>query len=162
MKNLILFLSTFVCLFSSCKKEQTTFSGVTYRDDSGNQIGGTPDTEDWLLNDNWNGQERSLFSVSNNSLCSSNSSIQVIAYPNPNLGNFNIHTIGTDSTQTISLRVVNQNFDVLTSRDNVSSNDIHLSVQSLITSNQIVRVYYKISENDCEYRGHGDIQIQLH
>lgn len=154
MKKSILFLVAFIALFSSCKKEQTTFSGVTYRDENGNQIGGTPDSEDWHLNDNWNSQEQSLFSGSSNSLCSSSSSIQVMAYPNPNNGIFSVNA-NIDSTQTISFRIVNQNYEILNSR-NVSSSNVMFNVNA---SNQIVRVYYKIIGNGCEYRGHGEVQI---
>lgn len=155
MKKSILFITTLTLLFSSCKKDQTTFSGISMTDANGTPIG-TPDTDDWNLNDNWNSQEQGLFGGSN-SLCSSSSSIQIEAFPNPNNGIFSVYAIGIDSTQTISFRVVNQNFEVLASRDNSSSGN---NIFNVNTPNQIVRVYYKISGNGCEYKGHGDVQIQ--
>jgi hypothetical protein len=168
MKTANLFLAAGVFLLSACHKTETepipTFSGITERDVFGSPMTNTPDPDDWNYNDHWTNRERALFGSSNSSLCADTlASATCLAFPNPCGNILSMYVYGNNPAQTIALRIVNQKYEVLVSKDNIPTSGgiggvFDLDVSS-IPKHQIVRVYYKISGNGCAYHGHGDVQM---
>jgi hypothetical protein len=50
--------------------------------------------------------------------------------------------------------------EVLVSKENIKSSLMFDTTSWKKKNNDIVRVYYKIIDNNCEFRGHGDIMIE--
>ncbi len=145
---------------NSCKKSfrNNLFSGITETNSIGEKI--TDDKTDWKFDDTWNISEQSLFSKSYNNLCSTDTgNYTAIAFPNPCNDIVRLH-FSVPKDKQIAFRIVDNNYNILVSQDTVDTDtDIWVNIKQLNISNEIIRVYYKIFGENCELRGHGDIQV---
>ena len=171
LKNSFLIILFPALLIISCKKDYIVaplFTGITVTDINAMSIGFI-DTTDWNRRDTWQSYERALFPSTPNlsSLCLPdpiyNSSG---AYPNPceNIGNV---TLRIPPTSLVSIRVVDLQFKIFLSIDNVKPDNQGYVNQSIGFSqlginDQMVRVYYVITDSskNCVFKGHGDILVQ--
>jgi len=151
-------------LMSNCKEDVVNppaeskiyFRGLTQTDANGWVI--TNDTTDWRMNDTWLKQESDLFAANYNSGCLQNYKNEIVAYPNPAGAKFNLVFNKLESTR-LELRLVDKNFNPLYSNDSIWGNEIQLDA-SVYGIKDTIRLYYKFIENNCEFRGHGDILIK--
>lgn len=145
------------------------FGGITATDNNGALIYDN-DSTDWKVNENWNIKEEALFNIKRDNYCFSEeviiippftSSLRVISvYPNPNTGRFIIETF--DSTNySLLVRIVDRDYNVLESFDTTASytQGTFFDLRDLNIINDTIRVYYKIIEEDCELKGHGNLLI---
>ncbi len=163
MKYLIPIFFVFL-LFSACKKATEenpviVFEGFTLRDIYGGLI--SEDVTDWRYEDSWTSLEHSLFNDIQKPLCPVEEAPQwdLIAYPNPiTTGYMSIELL--DNTR-FSYRLVDNEFNVIRAHDSIHTNIIHFAFDRLNIYNDTLRMYYKISRDNCEWRGHGDILFQM-
>lgn len=170
----ILLLFCGVVLFIACNDDDTEptpmpmpspidFNGISPTDANGQAIG-NEDPTDWTVNDVWDDRTVALFEDSNRSLCTNSSAYEVYpAYANPAQSQVFLNYQFPDSVD-VALRMVDRDYNLLQSTD---INDVfmpgnNLSVIRLddLTIKDTVRLYYKIINDDCELRGHGDIVIE--
>lgn len=167
MKNNTLFAIMCTTLIISCTKENTsedkiTFTGITKTDIQGYII--SKDSTDWNFNDLWSDQETNLFTSRNNRNCLNTMDYNIIASPNPNNGIFMITTV-MPKTSLAEFRLVDEKFNKLVSLDSIFTKDTFNYKRILINVTSfnkkgILRLYYKMIENNCEAIGHGDILIE--
>jgi len=182
MKKILLPL---ICLllFATCKKEEEEiipsitypiFEGYILRNDIGDLIGiQNNDTTDWKLdNSNWLDVEKNLFTNYDNLVHNYNSGIEfnLFQYPNPitvqNTNEFfGLNVFEPDSTISLELRFINQQFTKLKSVSlNIISplDGINFKLDSTKTSgNELIRAYYMFTRNDtCFHKGFGDIMFK--
>jgi hypothetical protein len=163
MKKFLSFILLAI-LVSNCKEDTANppaeskiyFKGLTQTDVNGWPI--TIDTTDWMTNDTWVKQESDLFAAFYNSGCLQNYKNEIAAYPNPAVGIFNLHINKLESTR-LELRLVDKNFNPLFSNDSVLGNAVQFDAR-VYGIKDTLRLYYKFIENNCEFRGHGDILIK--
>lgn len=164
----IMFLSA-VCILTvfavSCKDDVTknpesiVFKGIRVTDVNGKVYENDP--TDWLLAENWNETENSLFAEKRTNLCDTASiGYKVVSYPNPCNGIFNLY-ISKPIDSRFAFRIVDRNYNLLLSQDSVYSNGIAINVTKFNITNDTLRLYYKLFGLDCELKGHGDIKIKL-
>jgi len=139
------------------------FEGITTTDIFGAYTG-FYDSFDWRLDDSWQSSEKELFPDYElyNYSCPSDSNNQIVGYPNPILDYmFKLH-FDRDSTTRVDFIVVNQNFEEILSLGSVYKQEIAMTFKDVVTEkDSIFRVYYRfVTENNCCYTGHGDIQIK--
>lgn len=166
----VLILISFILLIESCDKNSSEpdsnkiiFEGITTTDIFGSYTG-FYDYTDWQQNDFWQSKEKQLFTDYElyDTNCPTDTINQIVGYPNPIVDfRFKLHFV-KDSTTRVDFRIVNQNFEKLISLDSVYSHQITLTFKDIVTENDsIYRVYYRfITDNNCEFVGHGDIQIK--
>lgn len=143
-------------------EEKIYFTGISRTDNLGVPIAAA-DTSDWHANDAWEAKEANLFLNGLNSgfpCATINTSYQIAAYPNPASNQIALSlSLDNVSATQFGYRLVDENFNVLLSNDNIlSSNSLMLNLSGLPTDT--LRLYYKFVHSGCEYRGHGDILIQ--
>lgn len=157
-------LLIFALSCSDCDKEDEIvplpeFTGFSLTDENG-QAMSDPDLTDWRVNDEWIQQEKDLFDFPELPICSHNASA-LPAYPNPCGNVLNFYFISTESA-TGYFRVVDKDFNILADIDSVpfeAGGKIVALNFSAITADT-VRLYYRIVDGTCEYRGHGDVLVQ--
>ena len=156
----IFILFALLISFFSCKEqdeEPVIFSGITERDEFGVMY--SEDSTDWQLFDHWNSTEKALFENSKRDFCdTTEGEFSVIVYPNP-CSNMLIINFMQSGTKQISLRLVDQDFNVLFSKDTTISSSLFINPGYLAFNGDLIRLYYKFSSDDCELRGHGDIRV---
>lgn len=162
----ILKLSLLTALISTsfaCKKEHTEtaevfFSGITNRDEDGN-LNGFVDEDDWNLNTTFNSKENALFPADNFSICgdATDTVLKVYSYPNPSNGVFLFGCI--IEFDSISLRVVDDNYKVLYAKDNLTRPSLSI-VENGDGGSRLVRMYYRAYNDSCVYQGYGDLSIR--
>jgi len=133
------------------------FNGITARDLVGAPIGNA-DPDDWNFNDKWIENELSLFGTSLSEDCPLPESYRIMAYPNPASSQVEVYIDKPDSAR-IAIRVVDRNFKVLMAADSLYAKSARFDF-SKFEVQDTVRVYYKIINKSCEFRGHGDIFIR--
>ena len=151
-------------LLSNCKDDDHTqppvaeiyFTGLSETDYNGFPI--TIDTTDWTATDTWTRQEMNLFTSSYQTGCTPSSANRVLVYPNPNNGLFRF-IIEKDLDARTECRIVDENFKVLFAHASIIPKSFSFDATKFGVKDTI-RVYYKIIENNCEFRGHGDILIK--
>ncbi|PWJ43701.1 hypothetical protein [Sediminitomix flava] len=159
MRFLLFFIVSSFFL-TSCGSNNNTrfkFEGFTYRDPVGNIL--SIDPTDWNFTDNWNSQEHALFEESKQTCILNNDMLRILAFPNPIVSDFNLQ-IDKNNESLFSYRVVDQNFNLYFSGDSITDQSIRFKLKENIdVKGNILRVYYKVIEENCEYIGHGDIEI---
>ena len=155
MKKTIAFVILFTSLFISCEKEK----------ESENKISFTGITKtDWKFNDKWIDEEINLFASQYNRNCQKTFDYKIIVFSNPNKGKFLINTKMPNTAMT-EFRLVDKKFNKIISLDSIvtsdtfNSKDIAFNVNSF-NKKGMLRLYYKIIENNCEFQGHGDILVE--
>jgi len=165
MKKIIAFAVIITTLFISCVKESTdniAFTGITKTDEQGFII--SKDTTDWRFTDIWKDKEINLFTSQNSSNCQKTFDYKIIVFPNPNKGYFFINTKMPNSSMA-EFRLVDEKFNKIISLDSIVTSDtfnfkdILFDVRSF-NKKGMLRLYYKIIEDNCEFRGHGDILVE--
>lgn len=156
MKNTILVFTLLIGI-SSCVKNplSISFDGITRTDNYGVVLSNDP--TDWTFDDTWRQKEADLFTSSYKKGCAPAGNNKIIAYPNPCSGVFQL-SVQMPAAGRLELRLVDKNFRVLASSDSISNQTIGLQVGNGVKGT--VRLYYKLIDGDCEYRGHGDILVQ--
>jgi hypothetical protein len=146
-----------------CKKEKQSdtkkiyFTGISPKDQNGNTVA-APDSNDWNTSDVWADQEEALFSNKYTANCTPTTGYNIMAYPNPCRNVFYLDLRKNPSTR-MELRLVDENFKVLFSSDSITENNLAVQAGALGIKGT-VRLYYKFIENNCEFKGHGDVLIQ--
>ncbi len=161
--NKIFSILLLALLLSNCKEEDIQpiaekiyFTGLTQTDNNGWPI--TFDSTDWKTNDTWVKQESDLFSNIYQSGCNQSYINQIIAYPNPCYGILSLAFDKKNFTR-FEMRIVDENMKTLFSSDSITTKYIMINGMDYGIKDT-VRVYYKFIENNCEFRGHGDILIK--
>jgi hypothetical protein len=157
-------LTIFACIaFTACEPENIPepsptiyFSGLTQTDVNGQLL--SMDSSDWSTSEAWTIQEAGLFNTSYQNHCSPEQPLSISLYPNPNNGVFALQLSKAPTTR-LAFRVVDEGFNTIISRDSVYSSTVNINM-STFGIQDTVRMYYKFIENNCEFRGHGDILIQ--
>lgn len=151
-------------LLCNCKKEgvkeeidenNVIFSGISRTNNFGVVL--SADTTDWKFNDIWKPQESSLFTSNHQSDCKMAFNYRLTSFPNPAKDIVTLNPSLPVSAR-IELRVVDQNFNKLFSLDSLRG-PIQIRVSEWGIKG-IVRVYYKFIDNNCEFKGHGDILLE--
>ncbi|MHC1774907.1 MAG: hypothetical protein AB9834_05775 [Lentimicrobium sp.] len=158
-------LSILLFLLVSCEKDkkngnsdEIAFEGISITDDYGNLI--FQDTTDWKFTENWSETESSLFSEKRDKTCTpENYDCSIVIYPNPCNSVFRFDIAIPDSSR-FAFRIVDKDFKVLVSHDSIPRGAIGVTLTDFNLSNEVVRMYYKVLADNCELRGHGDIQIE--
>jgi hypothetical protein len=145
------------CSLEKLIQDNIVFRGITQTNVFGTAI--SKDTTDWRVDDQWSKKEASLFSSSYQQNCKPTAKYVVMAYPNPCQDRISLAIILPNTAQ-IELKIVNSKFEVLVSKENIKSSLMFDTTSWKKKNNDIVRVYYKIIDNGCEFRGHGDIMIE--
>jgi len=151
-------------ILSNCKDEKNDqpapekiyFSGLTQTDNNGWPV--TIDTTDWTTKDIWVKQESDLFLHIYQSNCVPSYVYQIAAYPNPCNGIFSL-SFGKQPSTRGEMRLVDENFNTLFSGDSITSSFVMINASDYGIKDT-VRLYYKFIENNCEFRGHGDILLK--
>jgi hypothetical protein len=99
-----------------------------------------------------------LFSSSFKTGCTPTGNYSIAAFANPNNGYFTV-SVRKPATARIQFRLVNKNFRVLISHDDMTADQFALNASTFGVKG-IVRLYYKLVDGECEFRGHGDIEIR--
>lgn len=161
--SVLIILLTFFCL--SCEDKNifnfNSFDGYTSRNFEGFLVG-SEDTDDWNLNDDWKRKEQSFFDDYDQFTydCEIDTTIEIKALPNPT-SQYVYFSMIKDTTIKFDYRVVNEEWEVLASEDDITSNNFYFDIVKLLTDESIVRIYYRLKVDDnCAYIGHGDIKIQ--
>ncbi len=166
MKNFHYLLLALV--FFACKKDKDPeiekpeeskkiyFTGITRTNSSGIII--STDSTDWKFNDTWVEQEEKLFSTTNETVCTTPHTHNIFAYPNPSDGIFSLY-VKKDSATHVQIRLVDQDFKVILSRDTVFTGISLINVKATAPKDTI-RMYYKFIDGTCVRKGHGDLLIQ--
>ncbi len=158
-----------LCIFSACKDKasdpEILFKNLSLTDENGQALS-SPDPDDWRTNDAWFPKETALFAgIPELPICTEDADVEVYdAYPNPARNYFHLTFRCRAGTQ-LELRLVNQDFEVLRSFSlpgfAAGSNTVSIQVDDLPGINgQTLRLYYKLLDGNCEFRGHGDILVQ--
>jgi hypothetical protein len=133
------------------------FKGITSTDENG-QIIGNPDTTDWRIDDVWSEEEASLFSSSFDTNCTPSYDYQIGVFPNPCNNVFSVFSDQSENT-VLEVRLVTDQLQTL-----LSDNDLQEGVVQLILFDYDIqdtaRLYYRFIEDNCEFRGHGDIVFE--
>lgn len=161
--KLTLLLSITVAITFSCAEEyketaEVFFAGITNRDNDG-EPNGFVDENDWNLNTVFNKRENDLFKPDNLPICSdaTDTVFQVYSFPNPSTGVFVFGSIVY--MDSISLRIVDDNYNVLYSKDGLT--DPSLSIyENGDGGSRLVRMYYRVYNDSCKYQGYGDLSIR--
>lgn len=132
------------------------FTGITRTDITAYVI--TNDTTDWTTNDIWSEKESDLFSTTHLTTCNIPYPYHIIAYPNPGNGIFSLH-IDKNLAAHLDVVLVDENFNKLITTDSIIHNSIAFDAGTF-GIHDTVRLYYKFVNNNCEFRGHGDIVIE--
>lgn len=130
--------------------------GIIMTDINGALIGGS-DSTDWMLDLDWVPQEENIFQESNLPLCDISNEQFYPAYPNPCLDIIYL-ALSNFPTSAIEVAIVDTLFSVeaqFTADIDPTSSGFAIDVTGL-EPNNIYRIYYRISDSDCEYRGFGD------
>lgn len=151
-------------LISSCKEKADNpraeskiyFTGLTQTDNIGWPI--TVDSTDWKTNDTWVKQEADLFTSTYQTDCIQAFDNKIYQYPNPCSGTF-ILSFSKPETTRLELRLVDKNFKLVFSVDSIIGNTVQFNANAFGIKDTL-RLYYKFIENNCEFRGHGDILIK--
>lgn len=157
-------LLLFLIFIMSCKDEpeeeepKIAISGITERDGNG-ELTGNNDPADWNLNTTFNSMENKLFRSDDLAICADaeDSIYNVQVYPNPNDGVFNFETIIPN--ESISVRIVDDQLDVLFSKDSITGGTLTIS-ENGDGGTRKVRLYYRVYNGACKYQGYGDIFIR--
>jgi hypothetical protein len=153
-----------ILLISSCKEKADNppagskiyFSGLTQTDYNGWPI--TVDSTDWKTGDTWVKQETDLFTTIYQTDCTQGFDYIIRQYPNPCDGIFTL-SFGKPVSTRLELRLVDKNFHLLFSNDSILGNAVQLDSKSFGIKDTL-RLYYKFIENNCEFKGHGDILVK--
>lgn len=153
-----------VTLFIGCDKDKECdlplFSGIAWTNVNGEPMS-NPDPDDWTIDDEWNDTEENLFDSDLETNCTPSFDYWISAYPNPipdyNNSFFSL-AIGKDSITAVELRIVDRLCNVIHSIDNNVAHNIAFNLQG--HEGETLRLYYKFIKDGCEFRGHGDIQIE--
>jgi len=133
------------------------FSKITSTNEFGDLLG-LHDETDWQITDDFKRKENALFDISYDKWCSYDiDEYNIIAFPNPAANNVHIH-FEIPEDKSISFRLVDRSYETFISVDDPDS-DFQIDLANLGLSGQFVRLYYKIYGDDCELKGHGDIQV---
>lgn len=132
------------------------FTGITESNDVG--IITKRDTTDWRFDDKWVEQEEKLFPTTGEQSCTQAHAHNIFAFPNPTTGLMKLHIAKRQATR-VELRLVDQDFKVIFSRDSVL-NGINIFDITATAPKDTVRLYYKFTDGSCVYRGHGDILVK--
>lgn len=164
LQTLLFSLLIFALSCSSCDEDDEiiafpTFTGFSLTDDNGQALS-NPDTTDWRVDDSWEQVEKGLFDLPELPLCSGDGAVSP-AFPNPCGSVLSFRFISTANT-TGYFRVVDKDFNVLIESDSVpfeaGPKIISLNFSTVVADT--VRLYYRIVNGNCEYRGHGDVLVQ--
>jgi hypothetical protein len=163
MKKIFFFL-ILIIMMNSCKEKidnpvaesKIYFSGLTQTDNNGWPI--SIDSTDWTTNDTWVKKESDLFTNVYQSNCTQSFANHIAQYPNPCNGIFTL-SFSKPATTRIELRLVDKNFNPIYSNDSVLGNAVQFNAGAFGIKDT-VRLYYKFIENNCEFRGHGDILVK--
>lgn len=174
MKNSLIF-SFLVCLiFTSCGDDDESimtkppedpiisFGSISPTDANGSPLG-NEDPSDWNLEDIWETVEERLFTRTAD-LCPSSSENRIFpAFPNPASDVTGLSFNLSDSSD-LEVKIVDRNYMVLQELEvsNVfgpGGNVVYLNLEN-INITDTVRVYYKLTRDNCELRGHGDLVMQ--
>lgn len=165
MKKFQIACSIILLAFSACTKDKNDgnlvpeFTGITITNVNGMAL--EEDPTDWKFNDQWNELEHALFSERYPNLCTTGfNEYEISIFPNPVDQFFNIRFNFPDTVD-LELRVVDKDFNVIihSSPDSIS-NQPNMTIDVSGTPKQVLRMYYKVIGQNCELRGHGDIQIE--
>lgn len=164
MKKNIVFCLVFSFFIFGCNNKDifnlTSFDGYTSRNFEGFLVG-TEDETDWKLNDEWKRNERNLFTAYDSYTydCANDESIEIKALPNPT-SQFVYISMIKDSTVKFDYRIVNEDWEVLKSGDDITDNSFSVDVIDLVDDEIVIRMYYRFKKSDnCAFIGHGDIRI---
>ncbi|KXX67443.1 hypothetical protein [Flammeovirga sp. SJP92] len=147
----------FSCASNSENESAIQFTGFTFTDSNGNVI--SAEDDDWNFSGDWSTSEENLFSKSINQCTKeSDHNFNIIVYPNPCEDQFMIQ-LSKPEGSTISYRIVDEDFNVYFSEDDVQSIKSPIDLKSVTLSKNVLRFYYIISNGECDYIGHGDIQV---
>lgn len=154
-----------VVLLAGCCKDKDTnpvqgikFTGITETETQGIPIGAV-DTTDWRADDNWLAVESRLFTNMYTQGCSAPFNFGAVGFPNPceHLAGVCFDKLPTTKME---LRLVDKHFRTLVSLDDSLPGDcVQFNLEGLNINHDTVRLYYKFIDNNCEYRGHGDIAV---
>lgn len=162
--NKIFSILLLAILVSYCKEDNDNqvvatniyFSGLTQTDINGWPV--STDTSDWRTDDTWLKQESDLFSNIYQSSCTQTYANTIRQYPNPCIGFFSLSFEKQESTR-LELRLVDKSFNPLYSNDSILGNAVQFDA-SKFGIKDTIRLYYKFIQNNCEFRGHGDILVK--
>jgi len=149
----IIIFSAFLILTTIYSCTKYSFKEYTYTDNNGSMTGQI-DKTDWNFNDEWTKQEENLFDTNYDLGCKIYNNYNIIAYPNPNSGYFNLE-FNADSLTNIEIVLVNKSFKKLKTEKLKSIHSIRFNISEYKSG--MYRVYYKFIRGNCEFRGHGDI-----
>jgi hypothetical protein len=140
----VLAICVFTGLAVSCKgnvakpSDDIVFRGIRVTDVNGRVY--ENDLTDWLLDENWNDKENSLFVEKMTNLCNTeNIDYKVVTYPNPCNGIFNLY-ISKPIESRIAFRIVDRNYNVLFSQDLVFTNGTAINVYGFNIEDDTVRI----------------------
>lgn len=156
--RILLFILITIGVFA-CEQEKfyPGFTGITETDESGVVL--KSDTNDWQFNDEWESSVENLFDEGFPNTCSlENYLYKVVAYPNPCIDVCYLY-INIPMGHRFQYRIVDNELNVLLSGETDCS-ALTINVADLQRNKDVVRMYYKILNHDCELRGHGDLLIQ--
>jgi len=163
MKQLtcVLVLLLLIGIGTSCDKGPDpngpiVFEGLTLIDENGLVLGF--DSDDWRLDDEWRDDEAALFMENKSTDCNDAAGWDIIGYPNPSDGQFFIQMAKPESVR-LAYRLVDEDLNVLISRDSIFNDVIIVNARNFLIQDT-VRMYYKLIDGECEYRGHGDLLFQ--
>ncbi len=147
-------------LLHNCKQEEVNedtvgFTGITTTNNLGVIL--STDTTDWKFNEEWKPQESGLFTSNYPTACQPGFNYRFTGFPNPAKDIFALSPSLPTSAR-IELRVVDQQFNKLLSMDSLRGPVMIRGSDWNVKG--MVRVYYKLIDNNCEFRGHGDILIE--
>ena len=164
LSALLIALLIFALSCNSCDKDDEiitlpTFTGFSLTDDNGQALS-NPDTTDWRVDDSWEQVEKDLFDLPELPLCNDDGVVSP-AFPNPCGSVLGFRFISTANT-TGYFRVVDKDFNVLVEADSVSfeAGAKTISLNFSTVNADTARLYYRIVNGSCEYRGHGDVLVQ--
>jgi hypothetical protein len=151
-------------LGAGCNKDSDkgiTFKGISATDENGIPLS-APDRDDWQSDVDWSEKEQALFRDVQGLLCPTLSNVEVRpAFPNP-CENVFFFSILPKNDVSLNLRLVDENFTLKRQTDlNATANEpknIAFDVSDFDSG--IYRLYYKIQEGSCEYRGYGDVEVK--
>ena len=165
--QLKLILLALVTLCMACDKEEDkeecnlpSFTGISWTDVNGQQLSAA-DPDDWTIDDEWNLTESDLFDSALQTNCTPSFDYFISAFPNPvpeyNNGAVWVY-IGKDSLTSSEIRIVDKNCNIIHSRNNEFAHNIVFNLTG--HEGDTLRLYYKLIKDGCEYRGHGDIEVE--
>lgn len=154
-----------VTLFIGCDKDKDdcdlpSFSGIAWTNVNGEPMSNA-DPDDWTMDDEWNDTEKDFFDSDFENNCTPSFDYWIAAFPNP-LPEYNNGALwlalGKDSLTSAEIRMVDKQCNIIHSRDNELAHQIVFNLTG--HEGETLRLYYKFIKDGCEYRGHGDIQIE--